>query len=1003
MVMPGSKSNPEKTAPGRLPREVEAIRVRGARVHNLRRLDVDIPLHQLTVVTGVSGSGKSSLAFETLYAEGQRRYVESLSAYARQFLERLEKPEADSIEGIAPAIAIRQKNPGRNPRSTVATATEIHDYLRLLYARVGRVICPDCRVPAVCESVDEAIARLLAEAEGRRAYLLFPLTAGAAAENAASGPPARKARRRARPSPSAPAARLPNEAQKQRLAELRARGFHRLRQGERTVEFSTPESLLELDFSQPVGVVTDRLQIAAAEHARLAEAVETAYREAGELQIEVLAEEDAPARRLRFSQRLECPRCARPFELPPPSGFSFNHSNGACPVCQGFGNAMILDLDKVIPNPDLSLNAGAIDPWSKPRFRAWGRALKEAARRAGVPLDVPWRDLSQREKKLVLDGEGEFAGVRGFFQRLERKKYKMLVRIFIARYRGYEKCPACQGLRLRPESLWVELPAAPDSNEPANPWQGWNLGQLTMMTVRQAGEYFRALQLPPAATVLAGGVLPELRNRLDYLEQAGLHYLTLDRVASTLSGGEGQRIQLATCLGAQLAGALYVLDEPSIGLHARDTGRLIRILEQLRGQGNTLVVVEHDAAIMRAADWLLDLGPEAGELGGHLMAAGPWREVALIPESRTGQYLRRWLPGAASKDPHPASALPRRPPRPGVRLLGASRNNLRGLDVDFPAHVLTAVTGVSGSGKSTLVHQVLYRNLEARLRSPRAEPIACRELRHAERVRELVLVDQSPIGRTPRSNPVTYVGAYDAIRKLFAQTPEAIRQGFTPRHFSFNVAGGRCEVCAGAGTVTIEMQFLADVELTCEACRGTRFQAPVLEVRWRGKNIAEALQLTLHESLAFFAGQEKILAPLRLLGECGLGYLRLGQSATTLSGGEAQRLKLAARLADAGTLAGAWFLLDEPTTGLHADDIAKLLHIFQRLLAGDATVLVIEHNLDLIAAADWILDLGPEGGSEGGQLTGAGTPEQIARLSTPTGLALAAHGLGISSTTQPAS
>ncbi len=948
----------------------DAIRVRGVRVHNLKNLDADIPLGRMTVITGVSGSGKSSLAFETLYAEGQRRYVESLSAYARQFLERLEKPDADAIEGIAPAIAIRQKNTSRNPRSTVATATEIYDYLRLLYARAGRTICPQCRLEAKRDSVDEAVEALLGQHRGRRAYLLFPLVEAVIADVVGS----KKKRKKSAPAGS----RLPGEAQRQRLAMLRAQGFHRLYQNGRLAEFATPESLLELDFSQPVWVVADRMTLAPEDRAQLAEAIEAAYREAGELSVELIGEEGRAPARLRFSERFECKQCGRKFDAPQPRIFSFNHPAGACQRCQGFGNTMDYDLNKVVPNPELSLSEGIVDPWTKPRYRSWARAMREAARRAGAPLDRAWKRLTPEQQALVLEGNGDFPGVRGFFHYLERKKYKLHVRVFLSRYRSYARCDVCQGARLRPEALWVELPD-PEA-EPR--WQGWHLGRVAGLTVRAAREYFKRLRLSPGETMLAAPLLEEIRQRLEFLEQVGLHYLTLDRLASSLSGGEAQRIQLATCLGSHLVGTLYVLDEPSIGLHSRDTGRLIGILQQLRDEGNTILVVEHDPQIMRASDRLLDLGPGAGEHGGRLVAAGDWRSVQQSPASRTGRYLA----GGLQLPTHRA-----RRPRPGIQLLGACRNNLQQLDAEFPLGVLMAVTGVSGSGKSTLVHQVLYANLERLRRNPHAELEDCRALEGWERVLATHLVDQSPIGRTPRSNPVTYAGAYDGIRALYAQTSEARRRGLKPGHFSFNVAGGRCETCRGAGVVTVEMQFLADVELPCEICHGTRFKPEVLEARFQGRNIAETLQLTVAEALRVFAGHARVLTPLQQLAEVGLGYLRLGQPATTLSGGEAQRLKLAAHLAAADELKDALFLFDEPTTGLHFDDIAQLLSAFDRLVAGGATVVVIEHNLDLIAAADRILDLGPEGGEEGGRVVAQGTPQEVARLSTHTGRALAQH------------
>ncbi|HWG37910.1 MAG TPA: excinuclease ABC subunit UvrA [Terriglobales bacterium] len=932
----------------------EFLSVHGARLHNLKNLSVDIPLNALTVVTGVSGSGKSSLAFDTIYAEGQRRYVESLSAYARQFLERMEKPEVDAIEGIAPAIAIRQKSSSRNPRSSVATATEIYDYLRLLFARAGRIYCPDCNLQVERNDVDSAVAALLAQAPGQRCLLLFPA-------HLRGGEPGIKPR----------------------LAELRARGFNRLWQAGKLVEFSTPESLLDLDLDQPVFVLVDRLLLEADApelRTRLVDGIEIAYREAGEAVFEF----PPPAARapLRFNQRFECKRCRRSFESPEPSLFSFNNPFGACPHCQGFGRASEISLARVVPDPDRSLAQGAIEPWNTPRGLRWRNALKRVSEATGLPLDRPWRQLTPAQQKLVWSGVGKFPGVEGFFALLERKKYRVHVRVFLSRFREYTLCPACRGARLRPEALCVQL------RSHAVPGERFSISQATALTVAAARDFFAQLVLSQQETAVAQTVLLEVQRRLDFLLKVGLEYLSLGRAAATLSGGEAQRIQLATCLGSQLVGALYVLDEPSIGLHPRDTARLIAILRELRDLGNTLLVVEHDPDVMRSSDHLLDLGPGAGEQGGSLVAAGPWKLVAAEPASLTGQYLC----GAR------AIPVPKRRRPPGRRMLtvrGATLHNLRGLDLEIPLDLLVAVTGVSGSGKSTLVHDVLHRNLRFLLgRESVADSngadasedavaglVGCRSLEGAVHLHEVVLVDQSPIGRTPRSNPVTYLKAFDGIRDLFAQQPAARKRGLRAGHFSFNVAGGRCETCQGEGVVTVDMQFLADVELVCEECNGTRYQASILAVELQGRNIHQVLQLSVAEALHFFAGHEKILRPLRLLDEIGLGYLRLGQSATTLSGGEAQRLKLASHLATPRAAAGTLFLLDEPTTGLHFDDIAKLLAALQRLLAAGGSVVVIEHNLEVIKAADWIVDLGPEAGDAGGRLVAEGPPETVAASS----------------------
>jgi excinuclease ABC subunit A len=969
----------------------EAIRVRGARQHNLKGVDCDIPLNRLTVVTGVSGSGKSSLAFDTLYAEGQRRYVESLSAYARQFLERMEKPAVDAIEGITPAVAIRQKNATRNPRSTVATATEIYDYLRLLFARAGETICPDCGIAAKPDTVDEVAATLLAEDSGRRAYVLFPLPPAA--------PPAAEGPRRKRKKAAAPAAAIPTAA----LADLRRRGFPRLYQpaaeggdgggdggnhsggdGGKMVEFAAPESLLELDFSRPVFAVADRLVVDTAERGRLVEAIETAYRESGEARFQFPAADGRPGGFRRFSAGFECRNCGRKFATPEPRLFSFNNPFGACPRCQGFGNILDLDWDRIIPDPGRSLAEGAIDPWTKPRYRAWGQEMRRHAAAAGVPLDTPWGELTAAQRRLVQEGGGDFAGVRGFFALLERKKYKLHVRVFLSRYRTTAVCPACHGARLRPEALQVQLrgPAAPSAAVPGR--TAWRrIDQVCALTAAEAQSWIGGLELAPEAAAIAAPVRAEIARRLDFLLKVGLDYLTLDRLAATLSGGESQRIQLASCLGSGLVGSLYVLDEPSIGLHSRDTHRLIGILNDLRDLGNTVLVVEHDAQVMRAADHILDLGPAAGEGGGRLVAAGTPFQIAADPASRTGRFL-----SGAEAVTIPAQ---RRPPgKHRIEIRGARARNLKGFDATLPLGLLVAITGVSGSGKSTLVHEVLYRGWEVAQRN--GVPAGADGITGWDWVREMVLVDQSPIGRTPRSNPVTYLKAFDGIRALLAETPLARRHGFGPGSFSFNVAGGRCDACEGQGTVAVEMQFLADVELPCEECDGRRFKPEVLEVTWRDKNVHQILQLTVQEAQRFFAGHAKITRPLELLERVGLGYLRLGQSATTLSGGEAQRVKLAAHLARPESARGVLFLLDEPTTGLHFADIEVLLDTLRQLIEAGGSVIVIEHNLDVIQAADWILDLGPEGGEQGGRLLAAGPPEAIAAdANSLTGRYLRAH------------
>ena len=941
------------------------IVVRGARVHNLKNIDLEIPHNSLTVVTGVSGSGKSSLAFDTIYAEGQRRYVESLSAYARQFLERMEKPDADLIEGIAPAVAIKQKNTTRNPRSTVATATEIYDYLRLLYARIGRTYCAVCGQQVKKDTLDEVADRMLTLPEGTRLQVLFPLQQ----PPAPAEPEKIKGRRSAQKRKVEPS---DDSLLKERLSELRKRGFMRLYQNGQIIDFSTPESLLELNFSETVYVVVDRISVAPDVRSRLVDAVEQGYREAGEVVFETAPSEETPVQRFRFAQRFECKNDGTRYEEPEPRLFSFNNPYGACPKCQGFGNTIDFDLNLVIPDKSLSLADGAIEPWTKPKYRPLATEMKRYARAAGIPLDVPWQDLTLDQRNYIIKGDQKWWGVRGFFEYLERKKYKLHVRVFLSRYRGYSVCPDCGGLRLRREARQVKV-------------GGRDICQVSAMTVEEATRFFDELQLSREEADIADRLLIELRDRLRFLNDVGLEYLTLDRPASTLSGGEAQRIQLATSLGSRLVGTLYVLDEPSIGLHSRDTARLIKILHSLRDLGNTVLVVEHDAEIMRNSDRIVDLGPGAGENGGRVIATGSYHEVAHNPNSLTGRYLNQEL-----RIQMPATR------RAGngktIKLFGARAHNLKKVDVGIPLGMLVAITGVSGSGKSTLVHDVLFNALAAEkgqvTGSARAE---VDRVEGEDWIDEVVLVDQSPIGRTPRSNPVTYIKTFDAIRELFAALPESQKRGYTSGHFSFNIPGGRCDACQGDGTVTVEMQFLADVELICEECKGMRYKPEVLEVRYHGKNIHEVLDLTVKGALHFFSGVPKIVEKLRVLEEVGLGYLRLGQSATTLSGGEAQRMKLAAHLQPKQRDLGKTqvernrrhprllYIFDEPTTGLHFDDVSKLLAAFRRLIEAGGSIVVIEHNLDVIKTADWVIDLGPEGGWHGGRVVAIGTPEEIVK------------------------
>ncbi len=937
--------------PEPFPLSQDYLEIRGARVHNLKNIDARLPHNRLIVVTGVSGSGKSSLVFDTVYAEGRRRYVESLSAYARQFLERMEKPDVEAIAGIAPPVAIRRKNAARNPRSTVATTAEIYDFLRLLFARVGKTHCPGCGKPVSRDTPGGIAAQILALEEGSRWYALFPVGAALLPERATE----------------------PSGELKERLAELRSRGYNRLFQNGAVFEFSTPESLLDIDFGKPFFVLVDRLKVSSNMRERVVDAAEIAFRESGEVLFEsAAAKNSAPPRRLRFSEKFECRDCGIACPQPEPRLFSFNSPFGACPRCQGFGNAVDYDMRLVIPDRRKTLAAGAVEPWTKPRQRDFQNKLLAAAPAAGVRVNTPYGDLAPEERAFVEFGADGFGGVKGFFAWLETKKHKMSVRLLLAQYRGYTLCPDCGGSRLRSEARNVRI-------------AGKTIADVAAFSLGRALEFFDALELQGEAVKIGSRLLLDIRRRLQFLNDVGLEYLTLDRLASTLSGGEAQRIQLASSLGSRLVGACYVLDEPSIGLHPRDTRRLIGTLHELRDIGNTILVVEHDPDIMRAADHILDLGPAAGEKGGQVVFNGTAPQILADRQSLTGKYL-----SARKKIPVPAG---RRKPRGALRFEGADKHNLQNLDVSLPLGVFTVVTGVSGSGKSTLVNEIVRKGLECVLKPDGAERrLPCRGIAGFGKIDDVVCVDQSPIGRSPRSNPVTYVKAFDAVRELFASTSEAGRRGYPPGYFSFNVPGGRCETCQGDGSVTVEMQFLSDVELVCEDCKGKRYRPEILEIQYRGKNIHDVLRLTVDEALRFFADHKGIRGKLAPLARVGLGYLRLGQSATTLSGGEAQRVKLAAHIgqsvsparAGAGRKTAArrsktaLYLFDEPTTGLHFEDIAKLLEAFERLLDKGGTVLVIEHNLDVIKSADWVIDLGPEGGAGGGAIVAEGPPEAVA-------------------------
>jgi excinuclease ABC subunit A len=916
----------------------EFIRVRGARQHNLKGIDVDIPHRAFTVVTGPSGSGKSSLVFDTIFAEAQRRYVESLSTYAKQFLERMEKPAVESVDGVTPAVAIQQKNPTKTSRSTVGTATEIHDYLRLLWARVGRTYCPECGREIKPDSVQTAVDRIRKLPKATRIQVTFPLP-------------------------------LSSEVTDELVVEnLKAMGFIRvLADGREVYLGESSGEPANLTGAKALLVVVDRLKAGEGSRSRLADSLGTAFTE-GEGEAVVLAQTASGDERLAFSERFRCPSCDLAFPEPVPTLFSFNSPLGACPTCNGFGATLEFDLDLIIPDPDRTLEDGAVDPWTKPRYEDRRWRLSELASKHKVSMRKPWRHLPEHFRRFVLHGEQGFEGVLQQLERLKRtKRYKQYIRVFVRQYQTQQTCPSCGGTRLRPEALNVKV-------------GGRTIADLSSMPVEDLRIWLEKLKLTKHEGQVAETIMRELRSRVAYLDDVGLGYLSLDRQARTLSGGEAQRINLADALGSALVDVTYVLDEPSIGLHPRDTERLYGLLEQLRDVGNTVLVVEHDPAAIERAEHVVELGPASGEHGGELVYGGSY-EGLLESDSLTGVYLSG----------REAIGLPeRRRPVDGPHLVleGARLHNLDGIDVRVPVGALTVVTGVSGSGKSTLVHDVLYRALERQLAGQTSAKQHLGELvgsysalRGSGALSGVVLIDQSPIGRTPRSNAVTYLKAYAEIRRIFAELPEARRRGFGAGHFSFNVAGGRCEECEGAGQLEVEMLFLADVFVPCEMCGGKRFKPEILQVRYRGRNIHDALELTVDQAIKFFIKEAKLGEMLWQLQRVGLGYLRLGQPATTLSGGEAQRLKLARELAAAGRRAGhKLYLLDEPTTGLHLHDIRKLLDVLDQLIDTGNTVIVIEHNLEVIKQADWIIDLGPGAGVHGGQVVAMGDPDEIARV-----------------------
>jgi excinuclease ABC subunit A len=917
--------------------------VHGAREHNLKDITVRLPRNRLICITGLSGSGKSSLAFDTIYAEGQRRYVESLSAYARQFLQMMEKPDVDSIDGLSPAISIDQKTTSRNPRSTVGTVTEIYDYLRLLYARVGKPHCPICGRPIAGQSLEAIVDRILRLPEGTRFTV------------------------------NAPVVRDRKGEYKDLLEELRADGFTRVKvDGEQRLL----EEPIELDkkYKHTIEVVVDRLVMKPDLRTRLAQSVETAVALAeGLVTIDLVDGEE-----MTFSERFACPDHGVSLPELQPRVFSFNSPHGACPRCTGLGAQQEIDPDLLVPDPTLSIGEGALVPWSVGGSSFYESVIQAIADRYELDLDTPWQELSEEHQNLFLHGtDGDRVYVQ-YRNRLGRRRSYMLAfegivtslerryretdssqqRERIEEYMSFRPCPTCNGARLKPEVLAVTVGDK-------------NIHQFTQMSVTRAIEFLDALELTETERLIGARIIKEIRERLTFLDNVGVGYLQLDRAAATLSGGEAQRLRLATQIGSQLVGVLYILDEPSIGLHQRDNGRLIGTLERLRDLGNTVLVVEHDEQMMRAADHLVDMGPGAGEHGGHVVAEGSAKKVERVAESVTGRFLsgKRMI------------AVPeRRELDNGVfTVRGAAMHNLKGIDVDFPVGRFVCVTGVSGSGKSTLVNEIVYKALANRLHRMRVKPGEHESVEGIECFDKVIDIDQSPIGRTPRSNPATYTKLFDHIRELYSMTPEARVRGYKPGRFSFNVRGGRCETCKGDGTIKIEMHFLPDVYVPCETCGGARYNRETLEVRFKGKSIADVLDMSVEEALRFFAKIPKLRRRLQTLHDVGLDYIKLGQPATTLSGGEAQRVKLAAELSKIAT-GRTLYILDEPTTGLHFADIEKLLEVLHRLADAGNTVLVIEHNLDVIKQADWIVDLGPEGGEAGGELVAAGTPEEVAEV-----------------------
>lgn len=918
----------------------DEIVIRGARVHNLKEIDVNIPRDKLVVITGLSGSGKSSLAFDTIYAEGQRRYVESLSAYARQFLGQMDKPDVDLIEGLSPAISIDQKTTSRNPRSTVGTVTEIHDYLRLLYARIGQAYCPEHGIRITSQTIQQMVDRVAELPERTRIQVLAPLLKGRKGEHV------------------------------KLLKEIARQGYVRVRiDGE--IRDLSEEIRLEKNKKHTIEVVVDRIVVKKGIETRLTDSIETAVGlSGGEVLIDIIGGEE-----MLFSQNLACPECGFSIDELTPRMFSFNSPFGACPSCDGLGYRMEIDPTLVIPDPSKSLEEGAIEPLANSNGTYYKQLLQAVAKHFRIPLDKPFQELSQAQKEIILYGSKErfhfryegdsghiretlsiFEGVMNNLQRRFQETTSEYVREYLQSYMTNKACPTCHGARLSQKSLHVLV-------------GGKNIDYVSRLSIAEALRFFSNLSLTEKEEQIARQILKEIRSRLSFLINVGLDYLTLHRSAGTLSGGEAQRIRLATQIGSSLIGVLYILDEPSIGLHQRDNTRLIQTLKKMRDLGNTLIVVEHDEETMLEADYLIDIGPGAGAHGGQIVATGTPEEVMENEKSLSGQYLsgRKFIPLPEKR---------RQPNGKWLEVIGASENNLKQVNVKIPVGLLTCVTGVSGSGKSTLVNEIIHKTLARELNRAKVVPGKYKEMKGIEYFDKVIDIDQSPIGRTPRSNPATYTGVFDDIRAVFASTQEAKVRGYQKGRFSFNVKGGRCEACRGDGIIKIEMHFLPDVYVPCEQCKGKRYNRDTLEVKYKGKNISDVLEMTVEDALAFFANIPRIQRKLQTLYDVGLGYIRLGQSATTLSGGEAQRVKLASELHRRSN-GRTMYILDEPTTGLHLDDIARLLRVLERLVQSGNTVLVIEHNLDVIKTADYLIDLGPEGGKGGGMVVATGTPEEV--------------------------